>query len=376
VIPEASQRVAKGWVFDGRPGELSLQTFADIDSLEPGGVACDVVMSTICGSDLHTINGRRREPTPLILGHEIVGRVTEHAGDVNDWHGQPLHRGDLVTWSIMVSCGKCFYCQNDLPQKCLRLHKYGHCSCDGDHPLSGGFAERIHLRPGTPIFKTPETLSPELVAPANCVLATACNAIETARVRAGESVLIQGAGLLGIYLVALCKDLGVENIIVLDINAGRLRFAERFGANATIDLSETTARDVNDLVHGFTNGRGVDAAFEVCGSDKAIEQGAQLLRMGGRYLIAGLVTAGARIDLPADLVTKRCLSLLGIHNYRPEHLAFGLAFLDRNIDMLPLHEIVGATYPLAELPRAIEDANTGQHLRIAVSDLPFNAKPV
>ena len=93
--------------------------------LQPGEVLARVVCCTLCGSDLHTIAGRRKELSPSILGHEILGVVEEVSDEpAVDVHGDPLKPGDRITWSICVSCGRCDRCLRGLPQKCRHLHKY------------------------------------------------------------------------------------------------------------------------------------------------------------------------------------------------------------------------------------------------------------
>lgn len=360
-----------GWVYGGPGVGLSARTFARPDALEPGAVLCDVVLSAICGSDLHTLDGRRQEPTPLILGHEIVGRVAKIGpGGAKDWDGELLSVGDLVTWSIIVACGECFFCHRNLPQKCEQLHKYGHCSCATGQPLTGGFADCIYLKPGTDIFRLPEGVSPEMAVPANCSLATVVNAMEASGLVAGDTALIQGAGLLGVYLTALCKQAGARKVIVADVNAARLRIAEQFGADCCVDLSLSTEDDLADLVAAYTRGRGVDVAFEVCGTDSVFDAGLRCLRTGGRYLVAGVVTSAAQVCIPGQSLTKRCLTFIGIHNYRAEHLAWGLAFLEQNASRLPLHLIVGQTFDLNELDQALDAARTGRSLRVAVRPQP------
>ena len=184
----------------GRP--LQIQEFRVPQDIEPGAALCKVRMSTICGSDLHTISGRRREPTPIILGHEIIGEVVALGdGLERDGFGDELRVGDRVTWSIMASCGDCFYCNLDLPQKCESLRKYGHTSCDESPHLTGGYAELVYLWPGTAIFRVPDALPDEVATPANCALATVVNGMDAIGLAAGETVLIQGAGLLGLNLV-------------------------------------------------------------------------------------------------------------------------------------------------------------------------------
>ena len=122
----------------------------------PADTLVQVSLATICGSDLHTVSGRRDAPTPCVLGHEAVGTIaapTQHRSAT----GELLREGDRVTWSLMASCGRCAYCTDrNLPQKCETLFKYGHARSEGATTLSGGFATHILLRPGTAIYHIPE----------------------------------------------------------------------------------------------------------------------------------------------------------------------------------------------------------------------------
>ena len=104
---------------------ISMEHFKIPQCLEPGAALCRVRMSTICGSDLHTICGRREEPTPIILGHEVIGDIVAlGAGQDSDGFGDKLKVGDRVTWPVIASCGSgssCFFCERQLPQKCAHL---------------------------------------------------------------------------------------------------------------------------------------------------------------------------------------------------------------------------------------------------------------
>jgi len=349
----------------GQP--LELRTFRLPERLGPGAALCRVRLATICGSDLHTVAGRRNEPAPLILGHEIVGDVVALGdGLTDDGFGQPLRVGDRVSWSIAASCGSCFYCRHGLPQKCVRLRKYGHACCDEAPHLTGGFAEYVCLLPGTAVFRVPEGLSDEVAAPANCALATVVNAVETIGVRAGEVVLIQGAGLLGLNLIALCREAGAQKVIVTDVSGPRLAFAERFGADVCLNPAQRPAEELMEAVHRLTDGRGADAAFEVCGDPAAAELALRALRIGGRCLIAGLVAPGKELRLDGNTLTRRCLTIKGIHNYAPEHLGPALRFLEAHAAGYPYADVVGKTFPLERINEAMREAATGDHIRVGV----------
>lgn len=346
---------------------LELRRFEQPRDIEPGAALCKVLMSTICGSDLHTIKGRRMEPAPLILGHEILGEIVELGeGLTHDGFGGELHIGDRVSWTIMACCGTCYFCRHDLPQKCEHLRKYGHACCEQPPHLLGGFAEYIYLLPGTAIFKVPPNVPNDVATPANCALATMVNAVETIGLSADETVLIQGAGLLGLNLIALTKQAGAKKIFVTDITQSRLEMAQKFGATTTLNAKQLSEKDVLSNILDQTDGRGVDVAFEVCGAKEGVVQAVQALRIGGRYLIAGLVTPGADLGIDGNQVTRKCLTIKGIHNYKPAHLGAALQFLGNHYEEYPYTELVGKTYPLSKINEAVETAESGKYIRVGI----------
>jgi putative phosphonate catabolism associated alcohol dehydrogenase len=356
-MPETIQ----GAVFTKVGQPLTLEQF-ERPTLTSGQVLCKVRMSTICGSDLHTIMGRRTEPVPLILGHEIVGQIVELGPDApTDYHGHTLSAGQVVTWSIMANCGECYYCTHDLPQKCVALFKYGHARVTDEPGLSGGFAEYVVLRKGTTILPVPEGLTDSMVTPTNCTLATAMYGMRRIELAAGESVLIQGAGLLGLYQTVLAKEAGASKVIVVDVSPKRLEWAKRFGADMTLTLDD----DPLAAILAATDGHGVDVAFEVCGATEALRFGIDAFRLGGRYLLAGLVTP-APFDADVNLILRKCLTIRGIHNYRPEDLAGAVAFLKSHARDYPFADLIAHVFPLSEINDAIALAEQGDDIRVAI----------
>ena len=200
------QKTARAAVFLDPGQPLEMRSFA---LREPRGqeMLVRVTFCTLCGSDLHTFTGRRQTPTPTILGHEIIGRIERFGPDAprHDLLGQPLREGDRITWTLAASCGACFYCTRELPQKCERLFKYGYEQITDDHPLSGGLADYCLLAPGTGIIRLPETLPDAVACPANCATATVAAALRAGGGCQGQTVLIQGAGMLGLTACAMAK---------------------------------------------------------------------------------------------------------------------------------------------------------------------------
>lgn len=339
-----------------------------LPELEPGAVLVKVTCCTVCGSDLHTWLGRRPAQTPMILGHEIVGRIVAlgKAGTL-DSDNQPLREGDRITWTLCASCGRCSFCrERGLPMKCRQLRKYGHERCDAPPHFVGGFAEYCYLFPGTGIVKIPEELPDEVVAPANCALATVVAGWEAVGLQTQESVLIQGAGALGVYAAALARHYGCRRILVTDVLEHRLVQVREFGATDTFNSAEGTEAEIVQWVLERTDGCGVDAAMEVTGIPAVIPVGLKCLRIGGRYVLHGNVVPGAEFSYDAADIVFRWLTIRGVHNYDTRHLRKAVQFLQSTQDAFPFGKIVAHRVGLEELGEGLHIAQSGQALRVAV----------
>lgn len=360
--------ICKAAVFEESGKEIKIKDFEVPEILEEGAVLCKVTFATICGSDLHTINGKRKEATPLILGHEIIGKIVKLGSPrITDGNGSTLSEGDRITWTIMSSCDKCFYCKKNLPQKCISLKKYGHTSCEDKSiksGLVGGYGEYVYILPGTTIFKLNDNISDEVATPTNCALATVVNAVETIRIEKDDIVLIQGAGLLGLNACALAVAAGAKEIIITDIFDSRLEVAKQFGATKTINIKDMTREALKKLITEIAP-YGVDVALEFCGQKSAADQAIDNLRIGGRYLIAGMVNP-TPLEIDGNTITRKNMTIKGIHNYAPKHLGKALQFLSENHMKYPFKELVGKVYPLSQINEAVADANSGKYIRVAI----------
>jgi len=359
------ENFAKAAVFTGvgRPFEIKEFPLKEADEM----MLVKISRSTVCGSDIHTWTGKRSAPLPVILGHEITGKlVAMGEGEHTDISGKPLKEGDRITWTIMSSCGQCYYCLLGLRQKCLHLFKYGHASCDEFPHLNGGFAEYIYLRKGTGIVKLPDALTDEEAVPINCALATVVNGLETISFHQGETVLIQGAGMLGLYAVSLLRERGAGKIIIVDACENRLALAEEFGADVCLNIGSLEPHSIIKQVTDMTKGFGVDLAIEVCGVPRAILQGLEMLRIGGRYLIVGMVFPNADITLDTSIFVKKILTVKGIHNYAPRHLVEAVGFVHNTKDKYSFKKLVSHTFSLPELDKAFKVSYERQVIRASV----------
>ncbi|MFT3920919.1 MAG: alcohol dehydrogenase catalytic domain-containing protein [Myxococcales bacterium] len=215
-------KASQAAIFAGTPGQIELQ---EILPPEPGAgeILVRILGCTLCGSDLHTFEGRRQAPVPTVLGHEIVGRIEALGANAprHDMAGKNLQVGDRVTWAIVANCGECFYCERKLPQKCLAAVKYGHEKLQPGRELLGGLAEHCLLTPGTSLVRLPDDLPLEVACPANCATATAAAAVEAAGDLGGAVVCVLGAGLLGLTVCAMVKSRGAAEVICVELDPRR-----------------------------------------------------------------------------------------------------------------------------------------------------------
>jgi alcohol dehydrogenase len=339
-----------------------------LPSVERGAILVKILCSTICGSDLHTWLGRRASPTPVILGHEIVGEIVELGeGVTHDSGDHPLKVGDRITWTIMDSCGKCYYCrEKGLMMKCLHLKKYGHDSCEKPPHLQGGFAEHCYITPGTCVVKIPDNLTNEEAAPANCALATVSAGWDALRIRPFENVLILGAGALGIYAAALASHSGCNRVIVADILDHRLSLAREFGATDVINTKEMEGEGILRTVRSLTGGYGADLAMEVAGAPALIPIGLKCLRTGGRMVLHGTAFAGSHFGYDGADIIFRWLQIHGVHNYDTKHLQMGVDFLSQTKHKFPFHKLVTHRCGLHDINQALKLAESAVGIRVAV----------
>ena len=342
-------------VFEGPGQPLSLRSFQDPCPGE-GQAVVEISCCTLCGSDLHSIRGDRPVETPSILGHEMVGRISSLGGDLRDEAGVSLEVGDRVSWSLAASCGTCFFCRNSLPQKCESLFKYGHQQLSAGHPLSGGLATHCLLARGTSVVKIPTGLPDEVASPANCATATVAAAFRVAGSCTGQTVLIHGAGMLGLTAVAMARFQGACHVIVSDPREDRRRQAEQFGADPV------TPADLP----GLTEGRGADLVIDLSGAPEAVEEAVTQVRIGGCVVLVGSVFPTRALSLQADELVRRILRIEGVHNYTPGDLVTAFTFLAEAHERFPFLSLVGASYPLAEIREAVESALSGDYFRVAV----------
>jgi len=237
--------------------------------------------SGICGSDL--MEWYRIKKAPLVLGHEITGEVVEVGEKIEDFK-----IGDRVFSAHHVPCGQCRYCLADHQSVCDLLRT--------THFDPGGFAEyirvpRVNVELGT--LRIPDTMSFDegsFIEPLACVV----RAQRFARVRAGQTVLVIGSGISGLLHIQLARARGADRIIATDISDYRLKAAQQFGADATIDGAEDVPARLRDL----NQGRRADVVIVCTGAMAAIRQAIKAVDRGGTLLFFAPTAAGVDVPIP------------------------------------------------------------------------------
>src|ERR687885_360456 len=196
----------------------------DVPEPGPDEILVKITLASICGSDLHMWRGEVPwfQKAPGIQGHEMAGQVTKlGANRTTDSLGRPLREGDRVAYAYFIPCGECWACLSGT-SGCPNRYRTRNPYTAAERPFLGAYADYYYVQPGQWLFKVPEALPDELVAPVNCALAQVVYGLHQARVWLGDSVVVQGAGGLGLYAVAVARDMGAGGLIAVGGGPERL----------------------------------------------------------------------------------------------------------------------------------------------------------
>ena len=361
-------KTCKAAVLPDYGAPLELQEVA-IPQIEDGAILVKVEMAGICGSDLHIWHGTMgiKAPTPYIMGHETIGRVAALGrGRVQDAAGEPLCEGDLIIWSHAY-CHDCYYCDiAHNPMLCERRIGYGMAPPE---KLMGGFAEYEYVVPGTKVVKIPETISPEEAIGVACAFRSVVSGFEKlGGIGTGDSVVIQGAGPVGLYSCVLAKESGAGQVIVIGAPSSRLELAKRWGADHVIDIDEVKDPATRKAaVFALTNNRGPELVIECSGYSPAFAEGVDIAQKGGRYLVMGLTSPSEIAFIPA-LILHKNLQIIGSGGAMISHFYKALRFIESRRDKYPFGEIVSCKYSLEDVNLALEGMQAGSEIKPVIDN--------
>ena len=342
--------------------DIRIEEFPDPGALAPDGVRVQVMWCGICGTDLeeylhgplfipvakpNPLTGRM---APMVMGHEFAGIVKEVGSAVHD-----LQPGDHVAVDTLLHCGECFFCKQHLVQLCNKLAIMG-LSTDG------GLGEYVNA-PRYMCFKYPSTFSDAHIALAEPA-SVAVRSVHRARLEPGESVVVIGAGTIGLLTLQVARAMGASKLIIVELEQSRRRLALELGATIAIDPS---ACDPIDQVQRLTGGLGADVVFECAGNVTTMVLAPQLGRKRGRIVLVGLHDAPVPIQLVSVVIGEQELIGSFSHVYDQD---FGPA-----VDLIASGKIV--VEPLITAQISIDDlvlqgleelaSTKARHLKILVS---------
>jgi alcohol dehydrogenase len=266
---------------------------------DPGDAIVEISLSAICGSDLHLLDGKTPGARPgAVIGHEYVGRVT----DVGEAAG--LSEGDRVVGSFLIACGSCRECDASRFNFCLSRRALGLGTLTGD--LNGAQAE--YVRVPTARLNTrslPEALDDEHALFAGDILATGFYAASLGEISSEDTVVVIGAGPVGLCCALAARHRAPRRLLVLDSDSKRVHFArERVGLDAA-DVSET---DADAVVNAATEGAKADVVIEAVGAIPAFKSALRCARDGGRVVVVGVYGA-ERYELALGMSWVRGLNI-------------------------------------------------------------------
>jgi len=327
----------KALVFQ-EPGRTAWQEVPDPGIKDPGDVIVCVDAVTICGTDLHIVKGDLPEVTPgRVLGHEAVGTVVEIGGDVRS-----VLPGDRVLVSCISPCGRCRFC---------RESRYGQCRGGGGwvlgHTIDGTQAEYVRVPFADfsvyPLSSTVDSADAVLLAD---IFPTAYEVgVLNGSVRAGDTVVVVGAGPVGLAAIATARLRSPARVIAVDLAPSRLAHARELGADAVVNAAEEPERLVGDL----TDGLGADVVMEAVGVPETFEMCTRMVRPGGRVANIGVHGKPATLHLE-DLWIKDITITTGLVDTSSTPMLLRMLAAGR----LPTSSLITHRFELGQMAEAYE----------------------
>jgi threonine dehydrogenase-like Zn-dependent dehydrogenase len=355
----------------GKPFQIETVTLPEVG---PGEILIRVIRANICGSDVHAWHGTFATrglggQLPTVLGHEMVGAVEALGTGVSaDSNGAPLLQGTRVVFPYFFSCHTCRNCLAGRRNACLNLKMAMLGRADEPPYFVGGYGDFYLLPAGAVVYTVPDSVGDDIATGANCALSQVMYGLERVDMQLGEHVVVQGAGALGLYAVAVAKARGAAQVIAIDGVPERLELATAFGADTVLDLNEVaTPKERAKAVRALTGGHGADVVVEVVGHPSAIEEGLQMLGQFGRYVEIGNINVGKTFAFDPSRFVFTNKTMVGVSLYDPAVLSRALTFLDRYQHQLPFERLAAASYSLEDINTAFAAADGRQDVRASIA---------
>ncbi|MEE9295288.1 MAG: zinc-binding dehydrogenase [Phycisphaerae bacterium] len=365
--------------------------------LEPGSALLEVELSEVCGTDVHLRDGRLAGvPYPIIPGHVAVGRLAKVRGTLLDVNGRPLAEGDRVTFlDVHRTCNACYFCLvAKATTRCPKRKVYG-ITYGLEDGLTGGWATRLYLKPGTRCIRL-DGVDPARFMAGGCALPTSLHAVERAEVSIGDTVLVLGSGPVGLSCVIFARMRGAIRVLCIGAPRSRLETAHAVGADATFNfqLQSNPSRGLQpalpiaaaddeghaqpapqadntdaslEWVLQQTAGRGPDVTIEATGAPAAVVQAMRFTRDAGRVVVVGQYTDHGDVTFNPHLdLNKKHLDVRGCWGSDFSHFYRGVRIMTDARLSKPWTSFKLKRYPLAAANEAITAVAGGDVLKALI----------
>jgi S-(hydroxymethyl)glutathione dehydrogenase / alcohol dehydrogenase len=367
---------AKAAIYHGPKQPLSVEEI-EIDAPMAQEVVVRNAACGVCHSDLHFASGAYPISAPSILGHESAGVVEAVGPEVTQ-----LRPGDHVVVFNISACGICDLCMAGHPIFCANQHltqrpkgappryrwegqdvtgQIMHIGRARQFPV--GFADRLLLHERCAV-KIPQEVPLDRASLIGCGVMTGVGAVvNSAKVTAGSSVAVFGAGGVGIAVVQGARLAGARQIIAVDIFDAKLEAARHFGATDTVNAAK---RDPVEEIRRLTSGAGVDFSFEAIGTKKTIEQCFECLGLGATAAVIGGVPAGVRMELDPNFLKgeRRLIGVtMGSARYQLDIPRYAELYLRGRLN---LDDMITRRIGLGDIDEAFAAMQAGELVRAVI----------
>jgi threonine dehydrogenase-like Zn-dependent dehydrogenase len=366
-----------------RPGHYEIREYP-LPEPGPGCVLVKMEISGICGTDKHTFQGyttqysTRNLEFPIIQGHENVGTIAAIGGEgrYRDFEGTPLQEGDRVVVGANVCCGECYYCRHDFPYYlCENMTDYGNnMSAKSPPHLFGGWSQYMYIVPGSFLVKVPDEL-PSEVAVLTEIFAVSVgldrakqmSAFPNESFRFDDTVVILGAGPLGVCFLMKARMLGAGTIIAVDLSDYRLHMAKKLGADCTVNAARSSQSERLQMVKDLTGGRGADVVIECAGVPQVVPEALEMLRVGGLLVEAGNFSDLGEVSIsPHRHLCAKNVRILGVGGEEPAAYGPGMRQMARYMKRYPLQEFVTHRFGLRDVEAAMQQSVAADSMKVVL----------
>jgi L-iditol 2-dehydrogenase len=342
----------KAVVYHG-PGDIRVDT-VPIPSCGDDEIRAKVDACAVCGTDLKTyVHGNPRIKPPQVMGHEFTGVVETVGSKVAGFA-----IGERVVMATSVSCGECYYCGQGWPNLCVNVAPMG-------FSYPGGMAEyvtipAIAIKHGH-VVKVPENVSAvhaALAEPVSCTV----NCAQNCNIQAGDTVVVIGAGPMGIINACVAREFGAKKLILAEINETRLKKAEAFGCDRLVNPAK---EDLTAIVKDETNGIGADVVIVAAPAAQPQEQALGMVRKRGTVcLFASLPVGKSNLSLDSRAIHYGEIRVVGTSDSTGAQVARAVGLISGG--SLPVDRLASHTLSLDDIFKAFDLMQSGEALRVVL----------